>query len=175
MSGDSVTIYYRRPPDRLDIFEQAVVERAPAWIATYVASVELKRPVTAGGRTILEPGAPIVWFTYPGVWHDIGRFHLADGEFTGIYANLLTPVAIDGDRWETTDLFLDVWVPVDGEPTLLDEDELEEALLRGWVDAQTAERVHEHARDLLDGAATGDWPPQHVHEWTLERVRERLG
>lgn len=175
MKRERVTIHYRRPPDRLQIFEQEVVHRTPEVTITYLPRAGVKRPVEAGGRVILEPESPVVWFTYPGEWHDVGRFHLADGAFTGCYANLLTPVVMDGARWETCDLFLDVWVPVEGEPEVLDEEELRQAVEMGWVNAATAARVREHAATLLSGAREGSWPPAHVREWTLERAAGGAG
>lgn len=175
MPAERVTIHYRRPPDRLQVFEQVVVDRTPRHIVTYLPRTDLARPVRAGGQVILEPDSPVVWFTYPGEWHDIGRFYLASGQLTGVYANILTPVVMDGERWETTDMFLDVWIPVGGEPSLLDEEELREAVERGWVDPTTAERARGHAAELVEAARAGRWPPAHVAEWTLERVRERLG
>ncbi|HEX6924863.1 MAG TPA: DUF402 domain-containing protein [Longimicrobiaceae bacterium] len=167
-----VTIHYRRPPDRIQVFDQLVLERTPDCTVTFLPEAELPRPVAAAGRVILEPGAPVVWFTYPGLWHDIGRFHLANGEFTGYYANILTPVAMEDDRWETTDLFLDVWIPADGEAILLDEEELDQAVELGWVDAELAEKARSHARDLLSAARNGLWPPKHVELWTVDRARD---
>jgi hypothetical protein len=115
MSTGSVRIHYRRLPDREQLFEQAVLEDAGEYVVTFLEAAQLPRPVMAGGRVVLEPGAPVVWTTYRGdVWHDVGRFHLADGTFTGFYANVLTPVAMSGDRWDTTDLALDVWAGADG-------------------------------------------------------------
>src|SRR5690606_31683099 len=121
---------------------------------TFLEEARLDKPIAIGGATVLEPGAPIVWFTFPGVWHDIGRFHRRDGTFTGFYANVLTPVEMhDAGKWSTTDLFLDVWLRPDGSVEVLDEYELEEALGEGWIDAATAvearreaERVAELAR-----------------------------
>lgn len=175
MSGaDSVDIHYRRLPDRVQVFHQLVVEDAGDYVVTYLPSAELPKPVKAGDRTILEPGAPVVWITYRDRWHDVGRFHLADGTFTGIYANVLTPVEMDGARWDTTDLCLDVWLGADGEAMVLDEDELLAAETAGWVDAETAGRARAEAAVLLQGARRGDWPPREVHEWTLERAREAV-
>jgi predicted RNA-binding protein associated with RNAse of E/G family len=56
--------------------------------------------------------------------------------FTGYYANILTPVRFHSPLdWETTDLFLDVWLDADGSATLLDEDELDAGRSRaGHVD-----------------------------------------
>lgn len=128
------------------------------------------------GRTVLEPGAPIVWFTFPGAWHDIGRFHLADGRFTGVYANILAPVRfIDANTWETTDLFLDIWADETGAISVLDVDELSDAVITGWVDEASAARGRREAADIVVRAERGEWPPAIVSEWTLERARLLAG
>lgn len=132
-------------------------------------------PTEVAGRTVLEPDSPVVWFTFPGQRHDIGRFHRADDRFTGIYANILTPVEIQGgkteDVWRTTDLFLDVFIDLDGRVHLLDEDELDEALRRGWIDSDTARTALAEADRLVAAARSGTWPPAIVRDWTLTRAR----
>ena len=165
-----ITIDYHRPPDRIQRFEQRLVHRGDRYVVTLLEAAALARPSRVAGATILEPGSPIVWFTYPGRWHDIGRFHLADGTFTGIYANILTPVAMAENSWETTDLFLDLWLQPGGPPTLLDEDEFEHATRAGWIDAPTAAAARAEARSLLLGAESGAWPGEEVHHWTLDRI-----
>ncbi len=172
-AGD-VRIHYRRPPDRIDLFTQRlVVQKAGAWI-TLMEDADV-RPMRVGGRTVLEPGSPIVWFTFPRAWHDVGRFHTADGAFTGCYANVLTPVRfLDARTWETTDLFLDVWAGADGNVALLDEDELQAALAAGDLDDDAAERARAEAARLLAAARAGTWPPPVVRAWTLERARQTL-
>ena len=89
---------------------------------------------------IYEPGAAIVWFVFPDVWHDLGRFHLEDGTFTGYYVNLITPVQIDGTTWRMFDLCLDLWIGADGRFQVLDQDEFDEAVDRCWIDPATAEQ-----------------------------------
>jgi predicted RNA-binding protein associated with RNAse of E/G family len=173
--GDAVTIHYRRPPDREEVFEQAVVDDDGECVVTYLPSARVKKPMVVGGRVVLKPGSPIVWFTYRGdVWHDVGRFHLADGTFTGVYANVLTPVRMDGAAWETTDLFLDVWMDANGRAEILDQDEFDAALAAGWIDPRTAARALAEAERLVGGTRRGAWPPPHVREWTLECVREAM-
>lgn len=171
----SITIRYRRPPDRLQVFEQQVLERRPDCVVTFLERSPLGAPMVLNGRIVLEDGSPVVWFTFPGAWHDIGRFHRADGTFTGIYANILTPVrAIASNHWETTDLFLDVWAEA-GRVEVLDEDELDAAVAERWVDPATARRARDEAAKLLERARRGAWPPRVVGEWTLERARTTLG
>jgi predicted RNA-binding protein associated with RNAse of E/G family len=113
----------------------------------------------------------------PGARHDIGRFHRADGTFTGLYANLLTPVeGLEGADWTTTDLFLDVWLPANGSGArVLDEDELDDAVSRGWLDAATAAEATAEAVRLLADARAGAWPPDWAYEWTLARARAAIG
>lgn len=143
-------------------------------------------------RTVLEPGAPVVWFTFPGAQHDIGRFHTADGAFTGYYANILTPVELDADPpvadtpndagpagieapdsdvWLTTDLFLDIFLDPDGRLHVLDRDELQEAAARGWIDRATAGRAELEANRVVESARAGRWPPPIVEAWPLARAR----
>jgi predicted RNA-binding protein associated with RNAse of E/G family len=165
-----VDIHYRRLPDRETVFRQRVVHREPGVVVTLLPSADLPRPVRVNGRAVLEPGSPVVWFTYPGLWHDIGRFHTPDGRLTGFYANVLTPVEMSGERWRTTDLCLDVWLGADGALELLDEAELAGAEERGWLDAVTARRARAEAAGLVEAARAGTWPPAHVHEWTLARA-----
>jgi predicted RNA-binding protein associated with RNAse of E/G family len=165
-----VRIHYWRLPNREQIFDQRVVLERDDVIVTLTDPMEIESPMLIAGEPVLEDGSRAVWFTFPGAWHDVGRFHRADGSFTGCYGNVLTPPRILGDAWYTTDLFLDVWQPSTGAVALLDEDELEEALARSHIDPLLARRAREEARQLLERAATGDWPPPVVREWTLERA-----
>jgi predicted RNA-binding protein associated with RNAse of E/G family len=170
-----IRIHYRRPPNNVQVFEQTLVLDRPDVKVTLAEHMPYQPPMRIEGNVVLELGSDVVWFTFPDAWHDVGRFHRADGTFTGCYANILTPPELDGERWDTTDLFLDVWVGPDGKALLLDEEELDEALGREWVDAVTAERARKEARSLVEGAARGTWPPPVVAEWTLERCRSVLG
>jgi predicted RNA-binding protein associated with RNAse of E/G family len=176
MSAGPVRILYRRPPDREQLFEQARVSDEAGYVVTLLEEAPLRGPVhDAAGAVILEPGAPVVWLTYPDRWYDIGRFHLRDGTFTGWYANVLTPVRMEGDRWETTDLFLDVWLPASGRGVqLLDVEEFAQALQAGWLEEETAERARATAASLAAGAGIGSWPPPEASRWTLESARDHL-
>lgn len=169
-----VRIHYRRLPDRVQVYEQRLVHDGPDVKVTLKEGFELARPMTIADRVAAEDGSAIVWFTFPGLWHDVGRFHRADGTFTGLYANVLTPVEMSGPHeWTTTDLCLDVWLDDRG-ARVLDEDELAEALARDWIDAPTAACARREAQRILWEIEKGLWPPPPVHEWTLERARRAL-
>lgn len=153
----------------------------PRVMVTYLEESGVPRPVTVAERIVLEGTSPAVWFTFPGARHDIGRFHTPEGELTGFYANILTPVEIfpaaedDADVWRTTDLFLDLFVTPAGDVHVLDEEELLEAVRNGWLDEPTARGATEEARRLAGLARAGAWPPRVVHDWTLERARAVAG
>lgn len=177
-SGLELHIHYHRPPGRLRVYRQRLLVDRPWVQVSFQAETPVSEPMVVAGRTVLEPGSPVIWFTFPDRWHDVGRFHLADGTFTGYYANVLTPVVLhlghhEPLRWRTTDLFLDVWQGSDGTLAVLDEEELAEAEAEGAVDAAMAERAREEARRITREAELERWPPQVAREWTLERVGSR--
>lgn len=146
------------------------MHEAPDALVTWLPRAGVRRAMVVEGRTVLEPDSPVVWFTFPGARHDIGRFHTADGRFTGLYANILTPVEMRDDEWRTTDLFLDVLLEPGRPPRVLDRDELAEALAKGWIEPAKAAAAEREAARLVREARAGAWPPAIVAEWTLERA-----
>ena len=173
--SERVRIHYTRPPDRITIYDQRVALTRDDVIVTISDPLPLKQPLTIGGGPGLENGSLAVWFTFPDVWHDIGRFHLAGGSLTGVYANILSPPRIDGPDWYTTDLWLDVWIRPGHDARLLDVDEFDAGVSAGLIDTATAERAREEARSILERASSGTWPPPIVEEWTLERTLAAIG
>lgn len=171
MAPERVQIRYRRPPDGERLFDQRVLAELDECVITLLDSAQVDNPVVVAGKVVLEPGAPVVWFTYPGLWHDVGRFHLLDGTFTGWYANVLTPVRMRGFEWETTDLFLDVWRGADGRVEILDEDEFDHARSCNWIDAAVARRARMEADALARRAEAGTWPDSLARSWDLARAQ----
>ncbi len=173
--GTTVEIRYRRLRRPTETYRQQVLKSGARGIVTFQPRTPIDAPLTVADTTILEPGSPVIWFTFPRAWHDIGLFHLADGTFTGLYANILTPVEFASEHcWETTDLCLDVWVPRHGTACLLDEAELADAEAAGLVASEVAARAREEASALMEGLAAASWPPALVGEWSLARVDSSL-
>lgn len=172
-AGTTVEIRYRRLGRPTETYRQEVLESGPRGIVTFQPRTPIDAPLAVAHTTILEPGSPVIWFTFPRAWHDIGLFHLADGTCTGLYANILVPVEFTSRHcWETTDLSLDIWVPPDGTARVLDETELADAEASGLATSEWAERARREADSLMDGLAAGNWPPPLVREWSLARVRK---
>lgn len=171
--GRVIRYEYRRPGKPVSVFQQQLVLDRPD-AKVLLAPTYGGEPLRAAGRVIQEPGAPMVWFVFPEKWHDIGRFHLADGTFTGWYTNLVTPVEIKGETWSASDLWVDLWQPARGDPVWLDEDEFEAAVRARLLDRATHQRVL-NERALIDlQVKTGAWPPPIARDIDLAQARRLL-
>ena len=165
-----IELEYRRPGKETTIYHEWLVLDRPDVKVLLLEPYEGKT-VSVASTVIQASGAPIVWFVFPDRWHDIGRFHQLDDSFTGWYTNLCRPPDLCGDRWIGHDLFLDLWQPVDGAPTWLDEDELQGAVASGIIDALTERRLRTE-RTLIDiRLQDGAWPPPIAKDISLEQAR----
>jgi predicted RNA-binding protein associated with RNAse of E/G family len=168
-----VRYLYRRPGKPTTVYHQWLALDRPDLKVTLLDPFA-GEPVLVNGSPVLEPGAPIVWFVFPETWHDVGRFHLADGTFTGWYTNLTTPVEIVGSNWSAGDLFLDLWTPARGLSVWLDQDEFEAAVQAKRIDAATRRRAL-NERVMIDlQIASGHWPPPVTRDIDLAQVRRLL-
>ncbi len=176
--GLPVVIDYGRVGGTTVTYRQHLVHAGADGIVTLQGATPIREPKLVDGELVLEPGSPVVWFTWEGASHDVGAFHLADGTFTGLYANVLTPVELsaptsDEWRWATTDLCLDVWS--DGRSVrILDEEELAGALRAGAISHELAAKARDEAAKIVDAALNDAWPPAVVGEWPLDRARSVL-
>jgi len=82
----------------------------------------------------------------------------------GWYVNLEEPQRRTAVGFDFEDDLLDVWVPFGGEPELLDEDELDEAVARGYVSTERALAIRAKAERLM---AEPPWPTG-WEDWTPE-------
>ena len=82
-------------------------------------------------------------------------FHHEDGSFRGWYVNLEQPQQRTPLGFDFEDELLDIWVERGKEPELLDEDELDEAVRRGYFKAQRAAEIRAKAERIL---ANPPWP-----------------
>ncbi len=172
MSG-SIRIHYHRPGKGTTILdEQLVLDRADVKVTLLPAFSE--DDVRVGRDIILARDAPVVWYVFPSSWRDVGRFHLADGTFTGWYTNLRYPMTIEGLDWSCTDLFLDHWQPSSGPGIWLDEDEFGDAFTNGLITEDARTRVLTERAEIEEGLQNGSWPPPITREIDLAGARAAL-
>ena len=154
----TVRVTFTRPGKGTSEFSERLVVDQPSMKVLLLEGYP-SEPVYQNDALILGRNAPIIWFVFPGLWYEIGRFHTTDGQFTGWYTNLCTPFVMDGKDWSTTDLFLDFWQPVAGGGTWLDEDELEAAVASGLLDHTTQHQIQLEKDAISHAYQREEWPP----------------
>ena len=156
-----ISLEYLRPGKGTVTYrERLIIDRAE--VKVLLTDPDVSRDIHVDGSLILQAGAPMLWYVFPGAWHDIGRFHLADGTFTGWYTNLCTPILMKGSRWSTTDLFLDHWLPSGGAGKWVDEDEFTSAASSGVLTDELATAARAEHRRIDSLVQSGAWPPDSV-------------
>jgi len=164
---------YTRPGKDTAIYDHRLVIDEPE-LKVLLMEEYRGNPLVIDGNVVAEPGAALLWFVFPGVWHDIGRFHLADDTFTGWYTNLCTPVEIEQNTWASTDLFLDHWMTPNGFQSWLDEDELADAVRADLLDDATQSRIAGERSRIQAHLDVGAWPPPIAVELDLQAARGLL-
>ena len=167
---ETVTLTYKRPPDRVNHFQQELLYLDDDVIVTS-QRVKPSSPIVQNGKTVLGDNFAVVWFVFTGLWYDVGKVYNLDNEWTGYYCDIMKPVKrrvnVAGklDCFEITDLFLDLWINPDGTYAIQDEDEFEEAVQNGVISTKLAEKAREVLSALIVEVKTGKFPPQFVQEY----------
>ncbi len=97
----------------------------------------------------------VLRFMREGDAHTVEVFWDEEWELLGWYVNLQAPLVVRGDRFDTTDWALDVWVEPDGSWSWKDEDEFAQAQELGIFDAVAAAEVRAEGERVI---ADRPWP-----------------
>ena len=155
-----VTLTYKRPPDRVNHFQQQLLYVDGEVIVTS-QRVKPSTPIVQNGKTVLADNFAVVWFVFTGLWYDVGKVYNLNNEWTGYYCDIMKPVKRSVDAagklncFEITDLFLDLWVNPDGTYEIQDEDEFEEAVQGGVIDAELERKAWEVLNTLIAEVEAG--------------------
>lgn len=161
---------YTRPGKETKFYDQWLVHESESIVVLFTERYAGPK-LSIEGEQAMDVGGSILWFLFPGAWHDIGKFYLSDGTFTGWYTNLCTPWQANGDDWSSTDLFLDHWISVAGKSVWLDEDEFEEACAKKLLTEDQQERTREQRDQIQQKINAKSWPPAEVEVMDLEEAR----
>ncbi len=158
---ETVTLTYKRPPDRVNHFQQQLLYLDEDVIVTS-QRVKPSSPIVQNGQTVLADNFAAVWFVFTGLWYDVGKVYNLKNEWTGYYCDIMKPVKRNIDvnrklnRFEITDLFLDLWINPDGTYEIQDEDEFEDAVQDGAIDAALGKKALEVLKALIVEVESGD-------------------
>lgn len=158
---DTITLTYKRLPDRVNYFQQQLLYEDENVIVTS-QKIKPSAPIVLNGETVLGDNFTAIWFVFTGLWYDIGKIYNLNNEWTGYYCDIMKPVKRSPDQFEIVDLFLDLWVSPDGSYEIQDEDEFENALEEGTISTQLAEKARNALDNLIGEVVSGKFPPEFV-------------
>jgi predicted RNA-binding protein associated with RNAse of E/G family len=122
------------------------------------------------GKTVLHAGFPVIYFELPGKWFNVVKVRNLQGEHTGYYCDITTPLKrLRDGSVKISDLFLDLWVSPDLKYKVLDQDELEGAMEKGWIPTQLYKRAKKELKKLVTLVERKEFPPRIV-----KQLEERL-
>lgn len=153
--------YIRLPNQVLDLYDDVIYKSKKIIVGR--SQITSEHRVVFGGKVVLAPGFQIVYFDLMGKWFDVGKIRDLQGRHTGYYCDIVTPPKLLKDGGvELTDLFLDFWISPDLRYKVLDEQELENALRKGWITKQLYERAKKELNRPISIVKQGKSPPYHV-------------
>jgi len=170
----SVSILYRRPPHPASRFPGLLLGVTEKSLIIQ-SRLSVPRPRQVAGRTIAASGYWAIWFVFKDRWFDIGKFYDDSKNWIGYYCDIVKPIKrlMCGSRTSLlTDLFLDIWITPNGTVHVLDEDELEYAVQRGFISETLAVKARSEVRSLVRKIKQHNFPPIEVKEATLLEVRD---
>jgi len=165
-----ITIEYLRPPDNLSAYKNRLLY-ADEKVIVSEGIARPKRVVIVEGSIVLDQGYPVVWFVFRGEWYDIGKVYDRKNRLKGYYSDIIKPAEIENNTVRITDLFLDLWISTKREVTILDMDEYNEAVEKGWLEDRMAIEARTKLDHLVELTRERLFPPRFVVDF---HKREKL-
>jgi len=111
---------------------------------------ELEKPWQEGDTIIAREGYSWVTRWEAGKPYIISKFYDAAGNLIGTYCDVARPVRVIEGGFEFDDLYLDVWLATGKSISILDEDELQDAVRAAYITVREAENAQRVAEELVD-------------------------
>jgi len=160
-----VTIQYRRLTGGTRRF-QGVLREETSNRLVIEHQLRVRKPRRQFGRVAVGKGYLAEWVIFRGRWYDVGKFYDSKRRLTGYYCDIIRPVSRLLSNATTTsiitDLCLDLWITPDGKYVVLDEDELERALMKHVISSPLARRARRELQFLIHLTKSGRFPPASI-------------
>jgi predicted RNA-binding protein associated with RNAse of E/G family len=102
-------------------------------------------------KDILIPAGSITIAHYwTGRGYVLWRMYGPDSALIGTLFHICSDVTITKNAVQYLDLIIDIWIPAQGEPLVLDEDELEECRQQGLVSDEERQWIEEQKNIILN-------------------------
>lgn len=153
--------YIRLPNQALELYDELIYRSERVIVGK--GQIASANSVVFDEKVVLANGFQIFYFDLFGKWFTVGKIRNFQGMHTGYYCDIVMPPRLlDDGGVEVTDLFLDLWVSPDLKFKVLDEEELENALSRGWITRQLYNKAKEELRKLFKIVESKKFPPYSV-------------
>ncbi|RLF81003.1 hypothetical protein DRN44_06415 [Thermococci archaeon] len=162
-----IHLIYKRLPNRILEREDEVIADLGDVIVAKSKFRGVLVPLFVNGVRVIENGYTMVYFAFVGENYDVLKVYDMEGNFKGLYIDILAYTKREKNTLEMLDLFLDIFIFPNGETFLLDEDELEMALNYGIIDKETFDFTYSKAREIMEKFKEGAFPPDVVWKYSL--------
>jgi predicted RNA-binding protein associated with RNAse of E/G family len=166
-----LTFEYTRLPDEVVRWRQWKLMEDDQVLVSAFYDPDLPRPLKVGDQVILEGTFAGISYNFWDQWYNVISVFDEDLEFKGYYTDILTPIQKAWTLVTSTDLFIDLFVFPDGQWTVVDEDEFENAREQGLMDEGIAMNARRAIEEVSGKARAGEWPPEIVKRVPANPVR----
>ncbi|WP_297506051.1 DUF402 domain-containing protein [Thermococcus sp.] len=160
-----IHLIYRRLPNRVIERDDEIIADLGDIIVARSTFSGMLAPLRVNGVKVIDNGYGMLYFAFIGKNYDILKVYDEEGNFKGLYIDVLAYTKRKGNTLEMLDLFLDIFVFPNGGAFLLDEDELEIALNHGIVNKETFDFAYSVAGEILEKLKRGEFPPAIVWDY----------
>jgi predicted RNA-binding protein associated with RNAse of E/G family len=161
----AVTIVYRRLPNDVRQFRGTLRKATPTSLMIE-SSIAVTSPRRVLGKVVADSGFLAIWFIYRHKWYDVGKFYDRARNWIGYYCDIIRPLnrllKTPARTVMITDLFLDLWITPGGRTMVLDEEEFENGLKRGYMSNALAGQARKEMDSLIHMVRAGRFPPPSI-------------
>jgi len=156
----------KKPPDKTIEIKTLVLCENTDVLIVKSKLINPSKNLIIGNKTVLEKGFSAIFFEFKRKYYGIAKIFNRNRELTGFYCNINTPIKRFENGYQTTDLFLDLWVYPEGKQyIILDEDEFEESVKKNWIDEKLAQKASKTLTQIIDMVKNDEFPPKSVKEY----------
>lgn len=162
-----IHLIYRRIPNRiLERYDELIADLGDVVVAKSKFEGMLT-PLFVNGVKVIDNGYTMIYFAFIGENYDVLKVYDREGNFKGLYVDILAYTKRKGNTLEMLDLFLDLFIFPNGEVFLLDEEELEMALNYDLINKETFDFAYSKATEIMKKFKKGEFPPDIVWKYSL--------
>ena len=170
--ANKIHLLYKRIPNRILERDDELIADLGDIIVAKSKFEGMLTPLFVNGVKVIENGYTMLYFAFIGENYDILKVYDKEGNFKGLYVDILAYTKREGDTLEMLDLFLDIFIFPNGEIFLLDEGELEMALLYELIDKEMFDFAYSKAREIIEKFEKGLFPPDVVWRYSLSSPKD---